>query len=248
MKWTIEAIPTADLLSPGPEVFFQRDFERRVALRIFSFVLRSDSATILVDTGLGEHAALNADVRARKGAWSGFHVIGPPLAERLSDRPDRIILTSFGPYAIGGLQHWPDCPVHFSARGLADVIKPEVAALARQLPDAVLQRLTSAKGRPVAAHEQLLPGLELIEVGAHSPAALGFIVDTAAGRIAIADPIFHRENLARGLALGFCDSIPDWFRIFDRLRDVDAILPIHDPAGIAVPRSEWHTKLKGEKS
>jgi hypothetical protein len=247
MIWTIEAYPTADLLSPGPEVFFQRDFERRVALRIFSFVLRSAAGSVLVDTGLADHAALDADVRSRKGAWSGFYDIAPALHERLATAPDRIVLTSFGPYAFGGLNRWPAAPVHFSARGLADVLAPEVPALARQLPAPVQQRLCGADGRPVAGRMTILPGLELIEVGAHAPAALAVTIDTAAGRVAIADPIFLAENLTRGLALGFCDSIPDWFRIFDKLGDVDAILPIHDPAGVAVPRADWHPRLKGER-
>jgi glyoxylase-like metal-dependent hydrolase (beta-lactamase superfamily II) len=243
--WTIEAVPTANLLSPGPEVFFQRDFERRVALRIYSFVLRSDAGTVLVDTGLADHTALDADVRARKGEWSGFHDIDPPLVERLLTAPDHIVLTSFGPYTLGGLANWLGRPVHFSARGLADVLQPEVPALARKLSDTAMRVLTGPEARPVSGRAEILPGLQLVEVGAHSPAALGLVIDTADGRIAIADPIFHAENLTRGLSIGFCDSIPDWYRMFGHIGDVDAIMPIHDPAGRLVPRAEWHADLRG---
>jgi glyoxylase-like metal-dependent hydrolase (beta-lactamase superfamily II) len=245
MKWTIEAVPTANLLSPGPEVFFQRDFERRVALRIYSFVLRSDAGTVLVDTGLADHTALDADVRSRKGEWSGFHDIDPPLVERLLTAPDHIVLTSFGPYTLGGLANWPGCPVHFSARGLADVLQPEVRALARKIPETALCTLKGPNARPINGRVEILPGLHLIEVGAHSPAALGMVIETANGKIGIADPVFHAENLTRGISIGFCDSIPDWYRLFDRMADIDAMLPIHDPAGRVVPRSEWHANLRG---
>lgn len=244
MIWTITPHATADLRSPGPEVFFQRDFTRIVALRIHSFVLESGGTTVLVDTGLADHAALDADMRARKGDFAGFHDIAPPVWQRLARAPDAIVLTSFGPYTIGGLDRFPDCPVFFSARGLAEARAPRVKILARRLPEPVLARMTSAAAQPVDGRCEAFPGLTLIEVGAHAPAALGFIARTAQGAVGLADPVFTAENLTRGVPLGWCESLPEWYELFDRMKGMEAMIPLHDPDPSPVPRALWHESLR----
>ena len=105
--WGIEAIPLYDFVVPGPEVLFQRGFGETVAMTIYAFVLFGADKCVLVDTGLpADIAALNADIRTRKGPEAGFEPRGRPLAEELARRaivPDAIVVTSFGPYAVGGL-------------------------------------------------------------------------------------------------------------------------------------------------
>lgn len=243
--WTIEAIRTADLRTPGPEVFFQRDFTRQVELAIYSFVLRGPAATVVVDTGLGEHAALNRDVRMRKGEWAGFQAVVPPPAALDGLGADDVVLTTFGPYAIGGLDRWPDARVHYSARGWDDLQRPEVPLFRRSLPPAIRTRLAGSGGQAVRDRARIHPGLEIVELGGHSPSAMGVVVDTAAGRIAIADPVFHAETLTRGLPLGWVESLREWYGVFARLGpSVDAILPIHDPSATPVPRHAWHPDLR----
>jgi hypothetical protein len=57
------------------------------------------------------------------------------------------------------------------------------------------------------------------------------VAETEAGRMAIADPIFHGENLTRGLPLGVAEYPAHWVALVSELAArVDAILPIHDPA------------------
>lgn len=243
--WTIEPLKTATFLSPGPEVFFQRDFSRRVDMALFTFVLRSQDACVIVDTGLGEHAALDRDIQSRKGDWSGFKDIGSPARSRVADKVSDVVLTSLGPYAVGCLGDFPGVPVHVSARGLADLREPECFGLVRRTSTEALTRLQGNDIRPVVQTTHPHPGLRIVQLGAHSPSAMGVVVDTAEGRIAIADPVFHAENLTRGVPLGWCKSLPDWFGVFDLLEDVDAILPIHDPAARPLRRAEWHPTLAG---
>lgn len=243
--WTIEPIRTATLKTPGPEVFFQRDFNRQVDLSIYSFVLRSGARTVLVDTGLGDHVALNADIRARKGAWAGF-TSERSIASALADVViDDIVLTTFGPYAIGGLPYWPNARVVFSARGHADLERSELPLFRRKLPPDAMRRLSSPGAVRVVDRVLLHPGLEIVEVGGHSPSALGLLIETEKGRIALADPIFHSENLTRGLPLGWVESLSEWYAMFNRLGPVAGVLPIHDPWPVVVPRDKWHPDLAG---
>jgi len=250
-RWRLSVLPLYQVRVPGPEVFFQRDFDRQVLLGIHAFLLESDDGTLLIDTGLPEdHTALNADLRSRKGPWSGFETIGPPLASQLSIRsassPRAILLTSFGPYATGGLGLFSDCPIRVSARGLADLDTPEELALGHRPTSEVAAELR-ARAVAVPANGTVANGVRLIGCGLHHPASSVVMVDTTIGRIAIADPVFHSENLTRGIALGAAEHVAGWHAFVRSLAaNCDAILPIHDPMPEPVPPGDWAECLATE--
>jgi glyoxylase-like metal-dependent hydrolase (beta-lactamase superfamily II) len=247
MAWSIEPLALHRVQVPGPEVLFQRGFAETVELVIYAFLLRGPHGVCLVDTGLpADYCVLNRDIRARKGAESGFSDIGAPLARRLGAMatvPDLLLLTSFGPYTTGGLGPWARIPLHVSARGCADLERPEEKALAHGLPAPVRTRLMDAQR--VQGEQQILPGLALVEVGVHHPASAAIRVDTADGVIAIADPVFVRRNLLEGTALGAAEHAAAWHAMVRALGTrCDALLPIHDPDPTPVYRDRWHPVLR----
>lgn len=245
--WTIEPLPLYRFLVPGPEVLFQRGFGEMIEMVIYAFLLESDETSVLVDTGLPpDFTALNAAIRARKGPQAGFDPLGAPLSRRLAERnvvPDAILLTSFGPYAVGGLPDFAGIPVHASARGLADLMVPEEPALLHPIHDAARQALLHAT--LVAGETVPWPGIAMIETGIHHPASASVVVDTAQGRIAIADPIFTRRNLVEGVPLGAAEHAAGWHGLV-RLLDTraDAVIPIHDIDPTPLGRDLWHRSLE----
>ena len=157
--------------------------------------------------------------------------------------PDLILVTSFGPYAVGGLERIDGIPVVASARGLADLATPEEPALVHPVPPTVIPRLADAQA--IAGEAEILPGLCFVEVGIHHPASVAVIVDTETGPVAIADPVFTARNLTEGVALGAAEAAGDWHRLVRRLGGLaGAIVPIHDPDPTPVPRSSWHPILR----
>ena len=247
MVWAIEPIALHRVRVPGPEVLFQRAFAEMLELVIYAFVLRSAHGVCLVDTGLPpDYSALNRDVRARKGATSGFADAGPPLRQRLDTLglvPDLLLLTSFGPYTTGALDAWVQVPLHVSARGCADLEQPEEPALSHAFTRPVRERLLGAQR--VSGERQILPGLTLLEVGVHHPASAAVVIDTAQGRIAIADPVFLARNLLDGTALGAAEQAASWHAMVRKLgARCDALLPIHDLDPTPVCRDRWHPALK----
>ena len=247
--WTIEPLLLHRALVPGPEVFFQRDFGEMIDIGIHAFLLRSDDKVCLVDTGLApDYARLNADIRARKGAASGFIDVGPSVDAQLRAlgiAPDLLILTSFGPYATGRLEAWPDCPLWVSARGCADLLKPEEPALFHSPTAGVRARILTA--HQVVGQQEILPGLQVLEVGVHHTASMAITVSTAQGVIGIADPVFVTRNLTDGIALGVAEHAAQWHRMVRSLgQRCDALIPIHAVEPTAVPRSQWHSCFTAE--
>jgi glyoxylase-like metal-dependent hydrolase (beta-lactamase superfamily II) len=212
-------------------------------------VLRSDRGkTVLIDTGLpSDYTVLNAAIRCRKGAWAGFRNEGSRLAKRLAEEnisPDAIVLTSFGPYAVGGLPDVRARRIFVSARGLADLREGEVDVFRHPLA-ADIEEAIAAASDAVTGKAEPFAGLTLYETGIHHPASMAIIIETVNGSVAIVDPIFHSENLRRGIPLGVAEYPAHWVRMVSELTGrVDAILPIHDPVAEPVRVEEIDVRLR----
>jgi len=244
VTWRIEAHTLAVAETPGPEVFFQRAFGDWVEIAIHVFVLRSGDRTIVVDTGLIDgFEVLNERMRARKGARAGFRRLAG-LEDVLDRSPDAVVLTSFGPYAAGGLPHLgEDVPVYVSSRGLDNLARSEEPALIHALPNDVLRRL-SISG-PVRDERTIFDGIRFVETGVHHPASAAVVVDTEDGPVAIADPVFVRANLVEGIALGAAEHAAGWFALVRRLAAAcRGMIAIHDPDPVPVPVAAWHPSLR----
>jgi glyoxylase-like metal-dependent hydrolase (beta-lactamase superfamily II) len=245
-RWTIEPIALYDFTVPGPEVLYQRGFFEFIDMTIYSYLLRSEVATVLVDTGLPPDVTpINDSVRGRKGPRAGFQLVGSRLADRLRERrikPDAIVLTSFGRYAAWGALEFPGIDLYMSARGLAHMHEPEEPALVHPLPLDVIDRIDKANA--ISGEREIWPGLVLVETGVHHPGSVSLIVSTGSEKVAIADFVFVARNLQEGIALGCAENAAGWHSMVRRIGAMaDAIIPIHDRSPKPVGRSDWHSSL-----
>ncbi|MEQ9813385.1 MAG: hypothetical protein RLO50_11450 [Azospirillaceae bacterium] len=241
MSWTIETITVATARTPGSEVTFQRGFGEWVDIAIHCFLLRDGRHRVLVDTGLlDEIEPLNRAMRRRKGHQAGFVRQENALGEMLTSPLDAVVLTSFGPYAVGGIARLhPATRLVASARGLADLRRPEEPMLVHALPPA-LGALLQDRSEPVTGAVDLLPGLTVMEVGVHHPASMAVRLDTDDGPLVIADPVFTRANVIDGVALGAAEHAAGWYEMVRRLAAGGArFLPIHDPSPEPVSPGAW---------
>ncbi len=254
MIWSVDIHTVATARTPGPEVYFQREFGHWVDIAIHVFVLRSELGAVLVDTGLiPDISDINAAMKKRKGPEAGFARCGSGVEPLLDNRVAAVLLTSFGPYAAGGVNHVPDeVPIYASARGLANLATPEEPCLVHGLPQVVANRLAMAK--PVHDTFEIMPGIAMREVGVHHPASTAIEIATEEGLLVIADPIFTADNLTRGVALGASENAAGWHRL---VRDYAArgarILPIHEPVPLPVavqlsPNGRWTATTANARS
>jgi len=254
MIWSVDIHTVATARTPGPEVYFQRDFGHWVDIAIHIFVLRSSLGAVLVDTGLiPDVSDLNAAMKRSKGPEAGFERCGSGVEPLVDDRLAAVLLTSFGPYAAGGANAVPDAvPIYASARGLANLATPEEPCLVHGLPQVVSNRL--AKARPVHGTFEVMPGIAMREVGVHHPASTAIEIATEEGLLVIADPIFTADNLTRGVALGAAENAAGWHKL---VRDYAArgarFLPIHEPIPYPVavdlsPDGRWSATTANARS
>ena len=77
---------------------------------------------------------------------------------------------------------------------------------------------------------QIEPGVRLIKIGGHTPGTMAVVVDTDAGRIALAgDIMYNYKNLELNWPTGSFWSLQDLMSGFDRLHlEADIIVPGHD--------------------
>lgn len=249
-EWSIDIRTVATAQTPGPEVFFQRCFGEWVEIAIHVFVLQGGAGTIVIDTGFAANIDdLNQAMRARKGPQAGFDLQIANIWRALPELPVAVALTSFGPYAAGGLINLPaGIPLFASARGLADLAGPEEPALVHPLPETT-RRVLLETAIPVHKSREILPGVVFHETGVHHPASAALEVLTSQGRIIIADPVFTARNLTGGIALGASENAASWFSMVRRLGQEGArFLPIHEPGPQPVelrfgPKGTWHASI-----
>jgi hypothetical protein len=222
--------------SPGPEVFHQRDFDAWMELGFYCWILRRGPRTVLVDTGVpASMDAVNAGIRARKGPRSGLRPVVGDLGTALTaagTRPDTIhavILTSLGVYAAGNVGLFPRSRIFVSDRGWREYLHPRYPEMHHPLPAQVERSLRGCRLARVRGSAAPFPGLHIREVGAHHTASMAVTVATSGGVIGIADPIFVRDNLTRGLPIGVAEDLRAYWRLVRWLRRAcDGVIPIHD--------------------
>ena len=175
-----------------------------------AWLVRHPEATVLVDTGVGEHIPA-ADVQA-------LRIIRTPITDALSDigvdtsEIDLVINCHLHADHAGG-------NIHF--RGTRILVQPDELAAARA-PDYTVPEDIDLDGglwdEREGEHEPL-PGIHIIPTPGHSPGHQAVAIETDAGRLLLAGQTFRQASdfaravTARRLDLeGFPDtpSYPEW--------------------------------------
>lgn len=209
-----------------------------IRMDYFVWILRNDERTIVVDTGFSRHGGA---VRKRE------MLIDPPeLFTRLGVDPDDaplVLITHAHFDHIGNLRHFPVSPMVLSQaefqfwqgkhahRALFhhSVEDDELAALSQFVVDG---RVELFSGRHEAA-----PGVELVEIGGHTPGQSVVIVQTSEGPVLLAsDAIHYYEEYESDMPFTSVADLVGMYDGFDTIRrmvtsgEVRHLVSGHDPA------------------
>lgn len=202
----------------------------------YFWVLRNPARTLLVDCGF------DPAVGTRRGRTT----LCPPVdaLARLDISPgdlDALVVTHAHYDHIGNLDRFPEVQLLASRREVEFWSGPlgrrrqfaaatEDAEIGHLREAAGTDRLTLFEGRHTVA-----PGVELVEVGGHTPGQVIALVQTAGGQVVLASDALHfYEELDRDWPFTVVADLEDMYRGFDLLRELTSdpgrtLVAGHDP-------------------
>ncbi|MBO0693536.1 MAG: N-acyl homoserine lactonase family protein [Acidimicrobiaceae bacterium] len=202
----------------------------------FVWVVRNAERTVVVDTGF------RPEVGTRRGREL---LVDPPegLAEVGVDAASaEVVVATHAHYDhIGNLHRFPAAEVVVSRREYefwrgpygrrlqfaSSTEEPELAVLA-ELGEK--DRLSFVDGR-----HQLAPGIEVIDVGGHTPGQMVVVVQGASGQVVLAsDAVHYYEEYERDRPFSIVADLADAYRAFDTIRELTSgpggvLVAGHDP-------------------
>jgi glyoxylase-like metal-dependent hydrolase (beta-lactamase superfamily II) len=207
----------------------------------FVWVVRNDARTILVDTGFSHEG----------GARRGRTTLVPPadawraLGIEPSDAPP-IVLTHAHYDHVGNITHFPDSPIVIAAAELDFWSGPHAhhPLFAHSVEDDELAALRAAhragRVRIFTGSITVAPGVEMIQVGGHTPGQSVVRVQTAEGPVLLAsDAVHYYEELERDMPFTSVADLVEMYDGFARIRSLVAdgavrhVVSGHDPATLS---------------
>lgn len=218
------------------EVFLNYSFygeeDGPFTLDYFFWVLRRGDEVIVVDTGYSEAGALS---RGRAVLIDPLEALRRLGVDPASGPP--VIVTHAHYDHIGNLPAFTSSDIHIAQAEL-DFWTSDIAE--RPLfshfgdPDEVEElRRAEAQGRlrPFTGSTEVADGVEVIEVGGHTPGQAMVRVVTSEGIVLIASDAAHFvEELDRDMPFVSMADVPQSYRVLERIRQTDAshVLTGHD--------------------
>lgn len=210
--------------------------DRPLGMDYFFWVLRNGERTVVVDTGF------TPEVGDRRGRTTTCPV--PEGLARLGVDPARVgqlVITHAHYDHTGNVGLFPNARILISARELDFWTGPYARRVqfrhSAEPPDIAEITAAERQGRVTRLPERyaLAPGIELREVGGHTPGQLVALVRTGGGTVVLAsDAVHYYEELELDRPFLVVADLAAMYRGFDELAALAAgpdtvLLPGHDP-------------------
>lgn len=209
-----------------------------IGLDYFVWVIRNASRTILVDTGF----SIEGGGKRKRTMLTHPIEIWDALGITPASAPP-IVLTHAHFDHAGNLDHFPDSVIHVAQSELDFWSGPQAHRVLfhHSVEDVELELLRAAdeqgRLRTFRGSHTVAPGVEVVEVGGHTPGQSVVLVQTSEGAVVLAsDAVHFYEELDRGMPFMSVADLVGMYDAFDRLNGMTAdgsaahLVSGHDPS------------------
>lgn len=203
----------------------------------FLWVVRNGDRVIVVDTGFGEEVGARRSRTMLRDPVLGLRLLGIEPAAL-----PQLILTHAHYDHAGNVRHFGSSEVVMARREFEFWTGPfaERAQFAHATEVADIDHLRTlgaeSRLRLVAGRQSLAPGVEIVELGGHTPGQLVVRVETDAGPVVLAsDAMHYYEEVELDRPFAIVADLEGMYRSFDALREMQSqagcvLVAGHDPA------------------
>ena len=250
MEYTIDVLKIGQFPeTPGAEIFWMSNFadDQWETLNIYALLIRGNGHVVLVNSGppLDYLEWLNKLWGAGSNYRHQLVVNEDDLIEnRLQqagvkpEEVEHLIITPLQPYAIGGIDKFPNAQIYVNRYGWAELFAPRYkhhphdnfyACVPKRLISYVFleawERMNFMKNEAT-----IIPGIDVFWTGVHHRSSIAIKIQTKAGTAIFSDCFFRYEHISEHRLLGINENMYEALEAYERIRqEADILIPMYDP-------------------